>query len=85
MSARIFDATTCSLGEGPLWHPESQGLFWFDINGARLYRKIGDVLSQWQFDEHVSAAGWIDDQTLLIASETQLMQFNTDTGCSEFL
>lgn len=85
MSARIFDATRCSLGEGPLWHPGSQGLFWFDINGARLYRKIDDVLSQWQFDEHVSAAGWIDDQTLLIASETQLMQFNTDTGCSEFL
>ena len=85
MSARIFDDTACSLGEGPLWHPGTQSLFWFDINAARLYRKAGEDLSKWQFDEHVSAAGWIDDQFLLIASETQLMQFDTHTGRSEFL
>ena len=27
----VFDATTCQLGEGPLWHPERGQLFWFDI------------------------------------------------------
>ena len=30
MSA-VFDNRPCELGEGPLWHPERQQLFWFDI------------------------------------------------------
>ena len=32
----------------------------------------------WQFDEQVSAAGWIDHTHLLIASESKLFQFNID-------
>ena len=28
---RIFDDAQCALGEGPLWHPEREQLFWFDI------------------------------------------------------
>ncbi len=85
MSAQVFDATPCSLGEGPLWHPEAQCLYWFDINGMRLYRRDGETLDQWQFDEHVSAAGWVDRTRLLVASETALQLFDTDTGESEYL
>jgi 2-dehydro-3-deoxyphosphogalactonate aldolase len=29
-----YDDTNCLLGEGPLWHPERDELFWFDILGA---------------------------------------------------
>lgn len=71
----IHDDTVCALGEGPLWHPARQQLFWFDILGKRLHTKG----QHWQFDEHVSAAGWVDDDTLLIASETQLFTFNLAT------
>lgn len=70
----IYDDTPCALGEGPLWHPERQQFFWFDILGQRLHTKG----QHWQFDEHVSAAGWVDHDTLLIASETQLFTFNLD-------
>lgn len=28
----------CTLGEGPLWHPEEQRLYWTDIEGRRIYR-----------------------------------------------
>lgn len=31
----------------------------------------------WQFDEMVSAAGWINEKNVLIASETGLYKFNT--------
>ena len=72
----IYDATQCALGEGPLWHPERAQFFWFDIIGKRLH---SDGQS-WQFDEHVSAAGWVDRETLLIASETILFTFNLETG-----
>ncbi|MEP6068377.1 MAG: SMP-30/gluconolactonase/LRE family protein [Paracoccaceae bacterium] len=71
----IFDDRACALGEGPLWHPERQSLFWFDILNHQLMSKD----QVWQFDEHVSAAGWLDQDHLLIASETALFQFNLET------
>ncbi len=77
----IFDATCCKLGEGPLWHPERNELFWFDILGKTLLTKR----DKHQFNEHVSAAGWIDSDTLLIASETALLRYDTNSRTQEIL
>ncbi len=58
MSATLFDDRQCALGEGPLWHPERKQLYWFDILGNRLLTVEDGEQRHWQFDEHVSAAGW---------------------------
>lgn len=81
----LFDDTNCQLGEGPLWHPERQEFFWFDINAMRLYAKptAGGERRMWQFDEHVSAAGWVDRNTLLVATETALVKFDIESGTHE--
>lgn len=84
MTADVFDGTQCSLGEGPLWHPEREELFWFDINAHRLYSRTDTGLRHWQFGEYVSAAGWVDRDHLLVASETALLLFNIETGASEW-
>lgn len=76
----IFDDRICALGEGPLWHPEREQLFWFDILGKRLLSRAGDTPLAWQFDEHVSAAGWVDRDRLLICSETGLFLLDLDTA-----
>jgi len=83
--ASVYDPRPCELGEGPLWHPIREQLFWFDIIGKRLLTRVGDAPQHWQFDEHVSAAGWIDRDQLLIGSETGLYQFNLVTGARENL
>jgi len=75
----IYDQTQCQLGEGPLWHPLREELFWFDIIGQRLHTKG----QHWQFDEFVSAAGWVDENTLLIASSSALLRFDITTGARE--
>lgn len=75
----IFDATQCVLGEGPLWHPERGELFWFDILSKRLHIKG----RHWQFDRFVSAAGWIDDDRLLIADSIGLHLFDLATATSD--
>lgn len=75
----LYEDSQCELGEGPLWHPLRQALFWFDIVKQRLYTRIEDTLTYWQFDQAVSAAGWVDQQILLIASETSLFTFDVET------
>jgi len=74
--AELYDDRLCVLGEGPLWHPDRGELFWFDILSNRLYTKA----QEWSFEEAHSAAGVIDADTLLIASETALWTFDITSG-----
>jgi sugar lactone lactonase YvrE len=81
----IFDHRPCALGEGPFWHPLRQQLYWFDITGKRLLTRTGDTIGEWQFDKMVSAAGWINHDELLIASDIDLFRFNLETGTQAFV
>jgi sugar lactone lactonase YvrE len=85
MSVAVFDDRACILGEGPLWHPERGQLFWFDIIGKRLMTRDAQGPREWAFDRHVSAAGWIDVDTLMIATETDLVRFSLFDGEAERL
>jgi sugar lactone lactonase YvrE len=76
----VFDARICGLGEGALWHPRRGQLFWFDILGKRMLTQTPDGPQDWTFAEMVSAAGWLDHDNLLIASETALFRFDLTTG-----
>lgn len=80
MTVTTHSNTKCQLGEGLLWHPKRQQLFWFDILTKRLITRTDQCDHHWQFDEHVSAAGWLDQETLLIASESRLFRFDLTTG-----
>ena len=83
MSVAVFDDRPCLLGEGPLWHPELGQLFWFDIMGRRLMTRDAGGPRDWRFDRQVSAAGWIDADTLLVATETDLVRFRLSDGRAE--
>lgn len=80
MNVSVLDNRRCELGEGPLWHPLRKQLFWFDIEGKRLlsFDRTGQL--SWQFLENVSAAAWIDESHILIASETALFKFHLENG-----
>jgi sugar lactone lactonase YvrE len=80
MDVTVFDPRPCALGEGPLWHPERQQLFWFDIVGCKMLTRDAKGLQEWRFDRHVSAAGWVDRDTLLVATQTDLITLNLETG-----
>ena len=80
----VFDDHACLLGEGPLWHPTRKALFWFDIFGKTLHSK-GETRQSWSFDEHVSAGGWVDEDTLLMASALGLWRFDISSGARELV
>jgi sugar lactone lactonase YvrE len=79
-AARVFDARPCQLGEGPLWHPLRGQLFWFDITRNRMLTREGTEPREWTFAGNVSAAGWVDRDRLLVASETALQLFDLGRG-----
>lgn len=81
----IFDDRICGLGEGPLWHPQREQLFWFDITGRRMLTRRGDEAQEWHFAEMVSAAGWTGPDGLLIASDRALFLFDLATGTRALL
>lgn len=81
--SRVYDDTACELGEGPFWHPGRDQLFWFDIIGRRLLTREKGRTRSWDFGEHVSAAGWISETNLLVASETRLLLIDLETDRRE--
>lgn len=85
MTPSVYDARRCQLGEGPLWHPLRKQLFWFDISGKKLLSQTKKGAVEWEFDAPVSAAGWLDFETLLIASSTGLWQFDLADGSKSLL
>lgn len=76
---KVVDKNRCILGEGVFWHPERKQLFWFDIIDKKLFSLSKRISKHWQFQEHISAAGWIDKSSLLIAGENNLFSFNLET------
>ncbi|MGP3698505.1 SMP-30/gluconolactonase/LRE family protein [Rhodobacter sp. NSM] len=76
MTATVFDSRPCFLGEGPLWHPIRRELFWFDILAGRLLAPG----REWTFGEPASAAGWVDAETLLVATASALIRFDVESG-----
>lgn len=77
---QVFDKRKCDLGEGVLWHPKLNCLFWFDIISKTLNADISGEVKRWVFDESVSAAAWIDEDSLLISSEMGLGTFSILSG-----
>lgn len=83
MAADIHDPRACTLGEGPLWHPGRGQLFWFDIPNRKMLSRDASGPLEWAFDEMVSAAAWLDQDRLLLASETGLWVFDLASGARD--
>lgn len=81
-TADLFIDCRCSLGEGPFWHPGRQELFWFDINVGALFRAnaAGVILAKLSFGEAVAAAALVDDETLLVAAASAILDFDIEAG-----
>lgn len=77
----VFDDRRCALGEGALWHPLRRQFFWFDIIGQRLMTRESDgTPREWRVDRMASAAGWVDEDRLLIGTDTGLALLDLRDG-----
>ena len=63
-------------GEGAVWHPQQQALYWTDINRFLIHRwkSISGALVTWKFSEPVTAlALTTDDSVLLVVLASRIM------------
>ncbi|OCX64503.1 hypothetical protein BFP70_10690 [Thioclava sp. SK-1] len=76
-----LDHKPCALGEGALWHPGLKRLFWFDITGQRLlsHDPATGMNRDQPLPEMFSAAGWVDDDTMVLASQSALWRYRIDS------
>jgi sugar lactone lactonase YvrE len=81
----IYDDRRCELGEGALWHPIRNQLFWFDILGKKMHSVEKGQPRSWSFVEMISAAGWLSRDHLLIAGERDLFLFDLESEDIETL
>lgn len=74
------------LGEGVLWHPDQNALWWTDIHGCRLYRYHpgSDSLTEWSTPERLTAFGFVASshapQTLIAAFDQGIAWYTPETG-----
>lgn len=80
-SAQLVYDAKATLGEGPVWSPLKQLLFWVDIEGKKLHRynPINGENRQWRFDGMLGAAVPAENGNLILALESGLASFNTET------
>ena len=78
MTAELIVDSKCILGEGPVWHPKLQQLFWVDIEGKMIH--VFDLITgrteTHAFDRMPGALAPIDLHTLLVAFEDGLATYD---------
>jgi len=77
-----FSSIQCELGEGILWHPEYQSLFWVDISTKTIYQKYIDSGKHsfdkcWVLQETPTALSLLDkNDCILILTEKRIIRLN---------
>lgn len=82
--AGLFDSRTCTLGEGPIWHPESGRVLWVDIlQNAVHWRSLGEGTSgSFSMPSNVGAFLPRDDGTWLALLQDGAYSFDeTRSSC----
>ncbi len=71
-----------TLGEGPLWSPNHNALFWIDIIEGKLFRFCpSDQKTRfWEIGAKTAVVVATSDQRLLLACQNFLLLFDPETG-----
>ena len=85
---RCLAATGDRCGEGALWHPVEQAVYWTDINRFLIHRYIPaqQTVQTWLFEQPVTALTLTDrDETLAVVLGSGLILWEPLTDCRSSL
>jgi sugar lactone lactonase YvrE len=80
----LFRAVPAELGEGVMWHPARQSLFWIDIMGRTVFeaRPERDTTRRLRLDQYVGAVVPTADGGLVTALHRGIFRLDPDTGAT---
>lgn len=87
MKADILVPARNSVGESPVWCPETQTLWWIDVRAPALFRypwPHGPV-QQWPMPAAIGCVALATDGRVIVALATGLHRFDPRTGALAFL
>ena len=86
-SARLLVKENALCGEGAIWHPDRNTLFWVDIDGKRLfeYNPTLKTNKQWHFNKLISTVVPESLETVIIALSDEIIRFNIKTNTKEHI
>lgn len=69
INAEVVYRTEARLGEGAIWHPDRQSLFWVDIEEKTLYEFLPQKRNcrSWKFDRKISTVVPESEETMVVA------------------
>lgn len=75
-------AVGCQLGEGPVWHPQAQQLYWVDIlqNRVHVYDPASGDHQTTKFSDHICALGFRQSGGLVLAMRKQVAFWDGRSG-----
>lgn len=73
------EATT---GEGSIWHPDRNTLFWVDIEGKTLYEFYPEKqdCKSWDFDRMISTVVPETESTVVVSLQDEIVRVNLNDG-----
>lgn len=82
MTASILYASSCTLGESPLWHPERNSCFWTDIEGCKLfeYNLATGHLKTREFSQRISLAVQGAGDNLVLGLQGGIARYDLPAG-----
>ncbi|WP_295518830.1 SMP-30/gluconolactonase/LRE family protein [Limnohabitans sp. Rim8] len=82
LEARCILNVRNALGEGPLWHPVEQALYWLDCMSRELLRHVPgqEVVQRWTLRGTPGSFAFCSDGTLLIVYRNGLAFLDLATG-----
>lgn len=85
INAEVVYQTEAKLGEGAIWHPDRQTLFWVDIEGKTLYEFLPEKKKcrSWKFDRKVTTVVPESKKTMVVALENAIVRINLTNDSKE--
>lgn len=76
LNANLAFKAEATTGEGSIWHPDRNTLFWVDIEGKTLYEYYPEKqdCKTWEFDRMVSTVVPETDSTVVVSLQDEIVR-----------
>ena len=85
MKPELYIRSNCINAEGPVWDPESQTLYFIDVEGGKIFSYKDECLLSWDAGEQIGCAVLRENGGMIAALKSGLYAVDFPDGGKHFL